>query len=129
VRKRFPTANELAYDYKTFVVIGYSAPDRGIDAIVALAARSTGVSLYFNQGPKVPDPKGILMGSGKRTRFIQLENGQSVEASRRGSVPRRRDGAGDVPVSGGGERQARHHVERREEAAAPEGDEVTADAT
>jgi hypothetical protein len=73
VRKRFPTANELAYDYKTFLVIGYSPTDRGIDSIVAIAARATGVSLSFSQGPQLPDPKRILQGSGKQTRFVQVE--------------------------------------------------------
>ena len=73
LRKRFPTANELAYDYTHSLVIGYSPTDRGIDSIVAIAARDSGVSLYFNQGPKLPDPNRILLGSGKQTRFIQLE--------------------------------------------------------
>jgi hypothetical protein len=73
IRKRFPTANELAYDYKTFVVIGYSPTDKGIDGIVAIAARDTGVFLYFSQGPQLPDPKRILLGKGKQTRFIQVE--------------------------------------------------------
>ena len=73
VRKRFPTANELAYDYNRFFVIGYSPTDRGIDSILAIAARATGVSLYFSQGPQLPDPKRILLGSGKQTRFVQVE--------------------------------------------------------
>ncbi len=73
VRKRLPTANELAYDYGSFVVIGYSPSDKGIDAIVALAARATGVFLYFSQGPQLPDPTKILRGAGKQTRFVQLE--------------------------------------------------------
>ena len=73
VRKRFPTANELAYDYNRFFVIGYSPTDRGIDSIVAIRACATGVSMYFNQGPQLPDPKRLLRGSGKQTRFIQVE--------------------------------------------------------
>ncbi|HUK13047.1 MAG TPA: hypothetical protein VLW17_07065 [Thermoanaerobaculaceae bacterium] len=73
LRRRFPTANELAYDYGRSIVIGYSPTDNGIDAVVAIAARATGVSLYFNQGPQLPDPNGILLGSGKQTRFIHLE--------------------------------------------------------
>ena len=73
VRKRFPTANELAYDYSFALVIGYSPTDRGIDGIVAIRASSTGVSLYFSQGPQLPDPTGLLRGSGKQTRFIQVE--------------------------------------------------------
>ena len=78
VRKRFPTANELAYDYKTFVVISYSPTDKGIDGIVGIAGRPTGVFLYFNQGPQLPDPKGILQGKGKQTRFIQLESASQL---------------------------------------------------
>jgi len=73
VRKRFPTANELAYDYSHALVIGYSPADRGIDSIVAIRACATGVSLYFSQGPQLPDPKRLLRGSGKQTRFIQVE--------------------------------------------------------
>jgi hypothetical protein len=73
VRKRIPTANELAYDYGNALVIGYSPADRGIDAIVAIRACATGVFLYFSQGPQLPDPKRLLRGSGKQTRFIQVQ--------------------------------------------------------
>src|SRR5215468_8084424 len=78
VRKRFPTANELAYDYNRFFVIGYSPTDRGINSIVALSARTTGVSLYFSQGPQLPDPKRLLRGSGKQTRFLQVESASQL---------------------------------------------------
>jgi hypothetical protein len=78
VRKRFPTANELAYDYNRHFVIGYSPTDRGIDSIVAIVARATGVSLYFSQGPQLPDPKRILLGSGKQTRFVQVEDASQL---------------------------------------------------
>ena len=73
VRKRFPTANELAYDYSSHVVIAYSPTERGIDSIVSIAARPDGVRLYFNQGPRLSDPKRLLQGSGKQARFIQVE--------------------------------------------------------
>jgi hypothetical protein len=73
VRKRFPTVNELAYDYPNSVVISYSPTNRGIEAIVALAARADGVFLYLSHGPQLPDPKNLLQGSGKQTRFIQVD--------------------------------------------------------
>ena len=73
VRKRFPTVNELAYEYPNSVVIGYSPTERGIDAIVAIAACADGARLYFSQGPQLPDPKRLLRGSGKQTRFVQVE--------------------------------------------------------
>jgi len=73
LRKRFPTANELAYDYSSFFVISYSPTEQGIDGIVSIAARADGVDLYFSHGPQLPDPKKLLKGSGKQTRFIRLE--------------------------------------------------------
>ena len=73
VRKRLPTANELVYDYYTFIVIGYSPTDHPTDGIVAIAARPDGVRLYLMQGPQLPDPKKLLLGSGKQTRFIRVE--------------------------------------------------------
>jgi hypothetical protein len=78
LRKRLPTANELAYDYSSFFVIGYSPTDRGIDAPVSIAARADGVDLYFNNGPKLSDPKKLLKGSGKQTRFIRLESARHL---------------------------------------------------
>ena len=72
MRKRFPTANELAYDYRHSFVIGYSPTENGIDSILAISARGTGVFLYFSQGPKLPDPKKLLQGSAKMVRFVQL---------------------------------------------------------
>ena len=73
VRKRFPTAYELAYGYNHSVVISYSPTEHGIDGIVAISARATGVALYFNQGPQLPDPKKLLRGSGKQARFVPLD--------------------------------------------------------
>jgi Domain of unknown function (DU1801) len=79
VRKRLPTANELIYDYRSFFVIGYSPTEQGIDGILTIAARPDGVRLYFMNGPRLPDPKKMLMGSGKQTRFIQVEAASRVK--------------------------------------------------
>lgn len=73
LRKRFPTANELAYDYGFALVIGYAPAEHGIDAIVAIRGSTKGVSLYFNQGSHLPDPKRLLRGSAKQTRFIEID--------------------------------------------------------
>ena len=78
VRKRFPTANELAYDYNHSVVIAYSPSDRGIESIVSIALRADGVHLYLMNGPQLPDPKGLLLGSGKQTRFVRVEAASQV---------------------------------------------------
>src|SRR5689334_13403134 len=72
LRARFPTATELVYDNYNFFVIGYSPTDRPSDAIVSIASGANGVGLCFIHGARLPDPKKVLLGSGKQTRFIRL---------------------------------------------------------
>ena len=74
LRKRLPTAYELAYDNYNFFVIGYSATVRPSDSIVSMAAGANGIGLCFIRGAGLPDPKKILLGSGNQTRFIRLES-------------------------------------------------------
>lgn len=74
VRKRFPTANELVWDNYNFFVIGYSPTERPADSIVSIAARVNGVGLCFIHGAGLPDPKRLLLGSGKQTRFIRADS-------------------------------------------------------
>src|SRR5262245_22387265 len=72
LRKRLPTAHELVYDNYNFFVIGYGPNERASDAVVSIAANSKGVGLCFIQGAKLPDPDGVLQGSGSQTRFVRL---------------------------------------------------------
>jgi hypothetical protein len=74
VRQRLPAANEMVYDNYNFFVIGYSPTERPSDAVVSIAAGASGVGLCFIHGARLPDPDGILLGSGKQTRFIRLES-------------------------------------------------------
>jgi hypothetical protein len=74
LRKRFPTACELVYDNYNFFVIGYSSTERPSDSIISIAAAANGIGLCFIHGARLPDPKKILLGSGKQTRFIRLDS-------------------------------------------------------
>ena len=74
LRKRFPTANELAYDNYNFFVIAYGPTERPSDCIVSIAAAANGVGLCFLRGAGLHDPRKILLGSGKQTRFLRLES-------------------------------------------------------
>ena len=78
VRKRFPTANELVWDNYNFFVIGYSPTERPTDSIVSIAARANGLSLFFLHGATLPDPKKLLLGSGKQTRFIRVDSAEKL---------------------------------------------------
>lgn len=72
LRQRLPTAHELVYDNYNFFVIGYSPTERPSDAILSIAAAANGVGLCFIHGASLPDPKKLLIGSGKQTRFVRL---------------------------------------------------------
>ena len=72
MRKRLPSANELVYDNYNFFVIGYSASERASDCVVSLAAAANGIGLSFYYGSTLPDPDGILLGSGTQNRFVRL---------------------------------------------------------
>ena len=78
VRKLFPTANELAYEYNHAVVISYSPSEQGIQGIVSLSLLAEGVRLYFTNGPKMKDPKGLLQGSAKQVRFIPVKSARDL---------------------------------------------------
>jgi len=74
LRQRLPTAHELVYDNYNFFVIGYSASERPSDCVVSIAAAASGVGLSFYRGATLPDPQGLLLGSGTQNRFIRIES-------------------------------------------------------
>jgi hypothetical protein len=73
VRRRFPSAHELVYNNYNFFVIGYCTTERPSDAFISIVASANGVGICFIHGASLPDPKGVLLGSGKQTRFIHLD--------------------------------------------------------
>jgi hypothetical protein len=78
LRRRFPTANELAYDNYNFFVIGYGPTERPSDCIVSITAAASGVGLCFIRGASLQDPNRILLGEGEQTRFIRLESAKRL---------------------------------------------------
>jgi hypothetical protein len=73
LRKRLPTAIELVYDNYQFLAIGFASTERTSDCLVSLAVSPKGVALSFYYGATLPDPKRILLGSGKQNRYIRLD--------------------------------------------------------
>jgi hypothetical protein len=78
LRKRFPTAHELVYDNYNFFVIGYSSTERASDCVVSLACGANGVALSFYYGATLPDPDGVLLGSGNQNRFVRLPSAKTL---------------------------------------------------
>ena len=78
LRKRLPTAVELVYDNYQFLAIGFSSTERASDCLVSLAISPKGVALSFYYGASLPDPDGILLGSGNQNRYVRLESAASL---------------------------------------------------
>ena len=104
LRKRLPTANELVYDNYNFFVIGYCPTLRPSDTFTQLVADAHGVRLAFYYGSTLPDPAGILLGSGNQNRFIRLAHARDlgkpeVEALIRAAIAQ---GKAPLPATGRG---------------------------
>ncbi len=78
LRKRLPTAHEVVYEYRDFIVISFSPNEHGYDGVLAIRASAEGVRLYFNRGKELPDPEKLLQGSGKQTRLIDVEGASTL---------------------------------------------------
>jgi hypothetical protein len=79
MRARLPGALELVYDNYNALAIGFSPTERTSDAIFSLALWPRWVSLFFLQGAGLPDPDGLLQGSGKVARHIVLEDATDLD--------------------------------------------------
>ena len=78
IRRRFPTALELVYDNYQFLAVGYSSTLRTSDCVVSLAVSPKGVALSFFHGATLPDPSGVLLGSGNQNRFVRLASAATL---------------------------------------------------
>ena len=79
LRKRFPTAHEIVYEYANqgAVVVSFSPSERGYEGVLTIRASADGVKLYFSRGKELPDPEKLLKGA-SQTRFIDVENASTL---------------------------------------------------
>jgi hypothetical protein len=104
LRKRLPTANELAYDNYNFFALGYCSTERPSDCLVSIAAAANGVGLSFYRGATLADPHGILLGSGNQNRFIRLTSAETLARPEVQALIAAADAQAKTPMpaSGGG---------------------------
>ena len=69
---------ENIYDAYSAVAIGYGTSDRLRDGIFHIAVYSQHVNLGFNDGATLPDPKGILQGTGNQIRHITIKTLEDI---------------------------------------------------
>jgi hypothetical protein len=75
-----PDAVEAIYDAYNAVAIGFSFTGRLKDSFCHIAAYSQHVNLGFNRGATLPDPNGVLQGSGKAVRHVKIARQSDLAA-------------------------------------------------
>ena len=83
MRAGFPTATELVYDNYNALAIGFGPSERTSEAIFSIALYPRWVSLFFLQArQQIPDPHGLLKGSGNKVRHIVLDTAATLDDPR-----------------------------------------------
>ena len=83
VKTRYPGAVDLVYDNYNALVFGFGPSEHASEAVISLAAYPRWVNLFFLHGARLPDPGGLLQGSGKQVRSVRLGSAAELE---RGAV-------------------------------------------
>lgn len=72
LRAHVPGAVEMVYDNYNALVIGFGATEKASEAVLSIAVMPRWVDLCFLSGAKLPDPAGLLKGSGTVARHVVL---------------------------------------------------------
>jgi len=59
-------------------IIGYGYDRTYIGMICAIAPQKSYVNLMFSKGTELPDPDGLLEGTGKKARHVKIRDGEHV---------------------------------------------------
>ena len=83
---RFPAARRLVYDNYNALVIAFGTSERVRDIILSIALYPRYVTLFFLNGVGLPDPHGLLEGSGSQVRGVRLQPISRLEAPEVGAL-------------------------------------------
>ena len=101
LRRLVPGAVELVYDNYNALVIGFGPTERASEAIVSLAVFPRWVTLCFIQnGPEIPDPHGVLKGTGNVVRHVRLGSVKDLDKPEIRALIAHALRLADVPIHG-----------------------------
>ena len=79
LRPRFPGAVEMVYDKKRGMVVGFCPDERPSNVINSIGVYSKWINLYFFEADSLPDPEGLLQGSGRIVRNIRIDSAADLD--------------------------------------------------
>ena len=77
IRRAIPCSYQLVYEYPNSLVVAFSMSERGYEGIVAFAISPRRIQLYFDKS--LPDPKGLLKGSGTKVRSVTIKAASELD--------------------------------------------------
>jgi hypothetical protein len=82
LRPQVPGAVEMVYDNYNALVIGFGATERASEAVLSIAVMPRWVDLCFlADASTLPDPHGLLQGSGRIARHIVLKEAADIDTA------------------------------------------------
>lgn len=103
MRARLPTATRMVYDNYNALVVGFGAGPKVGDIIFSIAVYPRYVTLFFARGVELPDPKGLLEGSGKGVRHVKLRPVSLLESPEVGALIDAASAIAEPPLPPAGE--------------------------
>lgn len=79
MKTRVPGATIMVYDNYNALAIGFGPSEKAGQAVLSLAVMPKWVTLCFLWGVGLPDPHGLLNGSGNRVRHIRLHTPEAFD--------------------------------------------------
>jgi hypothetical protein len=79
MKARVPGATIMVYDNYNALAIGFGPTDRAGQAVLSLAVMPRWVTLCFLHGVGLPDPHGLLNGSGNQVRHVRLHTPEAFD--------------------------------------------------
>jgi hypothetical protein len=82
MKARLPGATIIVYDNYNALAIGFGPNGKAGQAILSLAVMPRWVTFCFLRGVGLPDPHGLLKGSGNQVRHIRLHSPDAFDDPR-----------------------------------------------
>ena len=79
MHRLLPGMTRLVYDNYNALVIGFCVGERPSSGIFSIAVYPRYVTLFFLKGAGLPDPAGLLGGSGNVVRQLRLDGAESLD--------------------------------------------------
>jgi hypothetical protein len=82
MKARVPGATIMVYDNYNALAIGFGPSEKAGQAVFSLAVMPRWVTLCFTWGVRLPDPHGLLNGSGNQVRHVRLHTPEAFDDPR-----------------------------------------------